>query len=379
MPYTSSIQDNDKTILHLDIKDSDELIKSELTYGVVNEEYRKIENKVCENKSDIDKGLLSSSLADLDYKNENDIIYEYIEQIEDSNSLLDIKQLYENRLQTRLNQDNILIKKLDNLHDDDKMFNNIMNNINTKKNNKKETLEINKIENKCNKNEEKFFRLLDIFDAKWLENTDICCWWCCHKFDSIPIGFPINYLNNKFIVKGVYCSFACMIAYNKEKENNTKYKSLINLLYKKLTGNVICNKDEYIKNLLASRTYEDIDENIKNDHIKALSYLIDDKLNEAPNKTVLKMFGGKLSIEEFRNKSNEQKIYKMIEYPMYISRDYVERVDLENVKNINKRLFVDKEIVSCKNTDEKKIADAKNRLTKNEKIKELNNINRFIK
>ena len=91
------------------------------------------------------------------------------------------------------------------------------------------------------------------------------------------------------------------------------------------------------------------------------------------------MFGGKLSIEEFRNKSNEQKIYKMIEYPMYISRDYVERVDLENVKNINKRLFVDKEIVSCKNTDEKKIADAKNRLTKNEKIKELNNINRFIK
>jgi hypothetical protein len=392
MPYTSSMQDTDKKILHLDIKESEQIIKSELTYGVVNEEYRKIEkeNKLLKNEEN-ENVILSSSLADLDYKNENDIIYEYIEQIQDQNSLIDIKKLYEDRLQTRLNQDNILIKKLDNLKNDEKMYNNIMNNINTRndntnttknKNKKKENQEIKKENQEIKKenqeikekeNQNNFFGILNIFEESWLKGTDVCCWWCCHTFDSIPIGLPIKYIKNKFIVKGVYCSFSCMLAYNK----NSKYKSLIHFLYKKLTGNMVGDRDEYIKNLMSDKSYKDVDESIKNDYINSLSNLIDNKLNEAPDKCVLKMFGGKLSIEEFRNLSNEKKICKMVEYPMFICRDYIEKVDLENIKNINKRLFVNE--THYKVNDEKKIADAKHRLNKNEEIKELNNINRFIK
>ena len=38
------------------------------------------------------------------------------------------------------------------------------------------------------------------------------------------------------------------------------------------------------------------------------------------------MFGGQLDINEFRENFKENKIFKMVEYPMFISNDYMEEI-----------------------------------------------------
>lgn len=39
----------------------------------------------------------------------------------------------------------------------------------------------------------------------WKEKTDVKCWWCCHNFDTVPLGMPIYYDHtiNKFSVRGI--------------------------------------------------------------------------------------------------------------------------------------------------------------------------------
>lgn len=75
-----------------------------------------------------------------------------------------------------------------------------------------------------------------------LEN--IHCWWCCHKFDHIPIGLPDNFKEELYQTYGYFCSFNCAKAYNLEhSDNKTEEKNCLLLaLKKKLT-----NDDSFIK------------------------------------------------------------------------------------------------------------------------------------
>lgn len=189
-----------------------------------------------------------------------------------------------------------------------------------------------------------FFKILNQF-MDWKEKTDVKCWWCCHNFDTVPLGMPIYYDHtiNKFSVRGIFCSFSCMLSYSRHTKGVKSKPYLINYLYKKLTGVIGIN------------------------------------FKEAPHKYVLNTFGGHLSIDEFRDLSSESKTYQMIEYPMYMSRDYIAEVDLESIKQVNTRVFnnVSKVIV----LDDKKVEDAKYRISKivNNSISLSNTIEDFIK
>ena len=117
----------------------------------------------------------------------------------------------------------------------------------------------------------------------WPEKTNICCWWCCHQFDNIPCSLPQFYKREKFYVKGIFCSFNCAASYNFNNNDNDMYEkySLLNLMYKKL----------YNKNFV--------------------------KINLAPPRETLKMFGGYLSIEEFRENALENnKLFNVISPPL---------------------------------------------------------------
>ena len=93
------------------------------------------------------------------------------------------------------------------------------------------------------------------------------------------------------------------------------------------------------------------------------------------------MFGGELDINEFRNASKERKVYKMIEYPMCVYNDYVEEIDIENIKNANSRLFNKESISKLINLDDKRVHDAQTRLSQLEStfINTGNTIDKFIK
>ena len=172
-----------------------------------------------------------------------------------------------------------------------------------------------------------YYKLFNYFDG-WEEKVNIKCWWCCHYFDTLPLGLPIkyDYKIQKFCVKGIFCSFACLLAHAKTTETYVKNKYLINFLYKKLTG---------ITKIL---------------------------FKEDPPKNILKEFGGYLNIDEFRQLSNESKTYKMIEYPMFMSRDYIAEVDLVMIKQVNNKVFSNTNKMIM--LDDKKVEDAKSRIMK---------------
>ena len=120
-------------------------------------------------------------------------------------------------------------------------------------------------------------------DKVWPEKTNISCWWCCHKFDNTPCSLPYKYKKDKFYVRGVFCSFNCAASYNFSLNDDDLFErySLLNLMYKKL----------YYRKFV--------------------------KINLAPPRESLKIFGGYLSIEEFReNCLSNDKLFNIIDPPL---------------------------------------------------------------
>jgi hypothetical protein len=412
IPLTTVIYDNDKSILHLDIKEDEDAMKKTITYDVLKSEYNKDdtifgtkishletgkrtfddsdnenddENDEHEESDESGSDDSSGSGSDSDDNqkifskdDDNDILCDYIESSEN----MDIKELYEKRLESRLKQDNQLIKNLENLHNDDNLLSKLLNNVNKQVKDNKQV--IAKKESYDDIKKKGVFMILDkyIEASEWIDKTDVCCWWCCHKFDSIPIGMPFEYNSkiNKFRVKGVYCSFACMLA--SDTKMCVKSKSMITHLYKQLTGGYSIDlKDDYIKMLYNDKNVQELfkdNQEYKDEYIQSLASFIDEPLEKAPPRCTLKMFGGHLTIEEFRNSTKERKVYRMVEYPMYVSRDYVEEVDLQNLKKVNKNLFGKQQYTPQTNAlDDKKLEEVKTRVQSSVVVTN-NSIDRFI-
>jgi len=109
-------------------------------------------------------------------------------------------------------------------------------------------------------------------------NFHSVCHWCCHTFTTKPVGVPMQYHRGKFWIRGHYCGYGCAVAsilYDRSKWNyqpNESY-ALLHLLYRKTHGN---------------------------------STPISFFLKPALAKETLQLFGGPLTIEEFRKATHEQ-------------------------------------------------------------------------
>ena len=180
------------------------------------------------------------------------------------------------------------------------------------------TKEISVLNNKLNTN--KLFskdyniqklenKILDLDNNNYvLKKTDTCCWWCCEKFKNIAFPLPDKYYDNKFHVFGNYCSANCALAYNLDMKDHKIWDrySLVLKLYNLLS-------DEKIKEIYC-----------------------------APPRQYLERFGGNISIEEFRAKSN--KIYngRFIMAPMapistLIEESYKDRNKYDWNKKVDKK------------------------------------------
>lgn len=130
-------------------------------------------------------------------------------------------------------------------------------------------------------------------EHEWPEKTEILCWWCCHKFDSMPIPCPVKYdsIRDRYAVNGVFCCWGCVAAYSIEK-----YTSL-SLVYQ-------------LKNRLQPSQ---------------------DELYVSPSRYCLKNFGGYMDIDYFRNNT-------CAKYDVMISSetmDYVNQEIVEIKRSIN--------------------------------------------
>jgi hypothetical protein len=154
-------------------------------------------------------------------------------------------------------------------------------------------------------------KLEDIYSGESVidRSNDIHCWWCCHKFDTLPLGLPEKYYEKKFHTIGHFCSFNCSMAYDLSL-NDHKIWDRISLLY-------------YLRNMIFLHLYP-------NNDVKLLDDII-----TAPPRCMLKMFGGKLSIEEFREKSIVlKKQYRSIIPPSVSLTQQIEESTYNNDQNV---------------------------------------------
>ena len=146
------------------------------------------------------------------------------------------------------------------------------------------------------------------------EDKSEICWNCCHNFTDIRHGLPLKYKEGIFYTYGDFCSPECSLRYAYENFNDRFFEisPLVNLY-----NNVINNSIESI--------------------------------TMAPNKLLLKIFGGKLNIEEYRSKFKINDLYD-IKLPPILPIKHID--DIYEVNNNthkgNLKLFRKKELMSEK-------------------------------
>lgn len=234
------------------------------------------------------------------------------------NNILNQKNNELNNLLVHLPIDINLIKVTDNMSYENKFLNydNILNNIEEVP---KPFENEDEIEEKIQyENEVKNFNEDIILQNKVLTKTvykisnnqnNNLCWWCCHSFDGQIYGIPIKKEKDIYITKGNFCSLNCCKSYNNNEGlklfETQKRNILINMLNKELSKN-----NEFVD------------------------------VKEAPPRETLKIFGGSLTIEEFREKKT---ILKLIYPPIITIIPDLEEIKINEDENNN--IKINKKII----------------------------------
>jgi hypothetical protein len=117
---------------------------------------------------------------------------------------------------------------------------------------------------------------------KWPEKTDIPCLWDCHQFKTTPWGVPYKLTNGKFQLFGNFCSANCVLSY---------------ILHFYADDDALWEKVALL-NLLYFKVYKEYK-----------------SIVPAFDKMGLKMFGGTLEIDEYRNLTGANDKAYGVEFP----------------------------------------------------------------
>jgi hypothetical protein len=131
-------------------------------------------------------------------------------------------------------------------------------------------------------------------------STDICCFWDSHPFVGQPVGLPIELRNNVAIVTGVFCSTECAAAWNfadptSSKDQQWERYTLLNLVYRPISSSTSMPGLSKCGNM-------------------TMSLLARQSIRVALPRYTLSIFGGPLSIHEFRHLSKQDKYSVYLPY-----------------------------------------------------------------
>lgn len=165
--------------------------------------------------------------------------------------------------------------------------------------------------------------------SPWPTATDTWCWHCCHPFNSQPLPLPVSYDDRRdtFHMTGTFCSWACMKSFNGEAKSYMKSvnANLITLLRKRCTG------------VLRG-------------------------IRPAPPRLALKVFGGHLTIDEFRAASDTETEYLVMPPRMVVHELTVHEQDTSAAAR-------SRTIAARAPPDLKAVVDFKEVSTKNETLR----------
>lgn len=175
-------------------------------------------------------------------------------------------------------------------------------------------------------------------DGDWPSNTNVHCHWCCHAFEGCPIAIPTRVDTNsegqpRWEVCGCFCSFQCAAAYNFDNNDDSD--------------------DMWENYALLNRMYSEC--NILN-----VDNIVEDRVFPAPPRQSLKMFGGYMSIEEFRSKTmpktytmqngessiSRGNIVDLLRYPMMFVAQQIDEINEADITQPLKFIPVDQEHIN---------------------------------
>lgn len=126
----------------------------------------------------------------------------------------------------------------------------------------------------------------------WPASTDQWCWHCCHPFEGQPLPLPIKYDDrlDAFHVMGTFCSWACMKTHNWESSSYLKSVVVnnITLFHRRCTGTLR-------------------------------------PIRSAPPRQALGVFGGTMSIAEFRAAAELPAHYTVVPDNVIVHRPSIEK------------------------------------------------------
>lgn len=156
---------------------------------------------------------------------------------------------------------------------------------------------------------------------EWPKKSNLKCMWCCHNFDNIPCAIPTKIKNDIFYVFGNFCMKECAAAYIFDSSD------IDNLIWERYS----------LLNHLYSIIEENPDLNIK----------------LAPPRLALEVFGGNLSIEQFRESNNiKNRNFKVVLPPMVSIIPSLEEVNKDSLKKKDSFYIpLDKERIKKVNND----------------------------
>ena len=147
---------------------------------------------------------------------------------------------------------------------------------------------------------------LSSYDIKSSENELVdhndkseVCWNCCHSFNDHIFGIPMKYISGVFYIYGDFCSLECACRYAHDELRDYDFSEIFSLI--NLYSNIIYDKKE--------------------------------KIEIAPSRLLLKMFGGKLSIDEYR--SSKSSNYDIRIPPILPIKHLVNQYETKQVTNKN--------------------------------------------
>ena len=128
------------------------------------------------------------------------------------------------------------------------------------------------------------------------QHVDEYCWWCCHTFSNDSLRLPIRKnADASYDCVGLFCSPECTCSYIMDSGSRFGERW---------------------------KQYELLHEMIK----------VNKKIEAAPNRELLKVFGGHLSIEEFRSNNKD---FKLVYPPMVSLKMQMDDTPIDNHEVLN--------------------------------------------
>lgn len=140
----------------------------------------------------------------------------------------------------------------------------------------------------------------------WPQSSSHCCWNCCHQFPNVPALLPTLDNSGRFKLSGNFCSWNCVKSYVHHhgfvKPRGTEFVPIFAFL--------TVHRPKYCP------ISPEIKHPVDCPCIERYTPLIN-----APNRNSLKMFGGNLSITQFRKNFSSIRDYSNITKLFQLDRD----------------------------------------------------------